>query len=55
MVWIQLYFIQEKKLGVLDLRSSGNYKIKQDILQQTLANITDMSQQTLCVNNLINI
>ena len=41
----------EEMLGILDLRSSGYYKIKQGILQQNL-NTTNSKGQTLYVSTL---
>ena len=36
-------------LGIVDLRSLGYYKIKQGILQQNLANITDRKTQSTSI------
>ena len=40
-------------VGILNLRSLGNYKIKQGILQQNLSKYYKL-EQTFCANSLIN-
>ena len=45
-----IIFKPEEMLGILDLRSLGYYKIKQDILQQSLSKYYKFEKQTLHVN-----
>ena len=39
-------------IGILDLRSLGYYKIKQDVLQQNLSKLIILNQLMPCANNL---
>ena len=50
-----MIFKPEEMLGLVDLRSSGFYKIKQGILQQNLSNTTDLKEQKSFVSALSNL
>ena len=48
-----LIFDKKTTIGILDLRSLGYYKIKQQVLQQNLNKYYHLKKQTKCVKNLI--
>ena len=50
-----IIFGPEEVLGILDLRSLGNYKIKQIYYNKFEVNTTDLKRQMFCENNLINL
>ena len=48
-------FDSTEMIGLLDLRSLGYYKIKQDVLQQNLSKHCHLNWLTPCVNNLTDV
>ena len=45
----------KEMIGIVDIRSLGYYKIKQDILQQNLSRIIDLRKQVSSVSILTNL